>query len=110
MTDSNKDAVGILRGIKDRVEALEQAVSTSDGVPNLLRILSDGVSATDSTNAREQGALVRDATSGGDSTDARENDASAVDASTSGDSTAVATDDPGGWTWDQSRYDFDEWS
>lgn len=109
MTDSNKDAVGILRGIKDRVAALEQAVSTSDGVPNLLRILTDGVSATDATNARENDAEVRDATSGGDTTDARENDASATDGSTSGDSTAVATGDAGGWTWDQSRYDFDEY-
>lgn len=110
MTDSNKDAVGILRGIKDRVEALEQAVSTSEGVPNLLRILSDGLQATDSTNARENDADVHDSTSGGDTTDARENDASVVDASGSGDSTAVATDDAGGWTWDASHYDFDEWS
>lgn len=89
--ESNKDAVGILRGIKDRVEALEEAVSTSDGVPNLLRILSDDLKATDSTNARE-------------------NDASATDASDSGDSTAVSTEDAGGWTWDSSHYDFDEWS
>lgn len=108
---SNKDAVGILRGIKARVEDLEENVSTQTGIPNLLRLLTERTGTTDlvsrSTSAQPEAT---DVATSGDATHARENDAAAVDASSTSDSTSVATDDAGGWTWDDSHYDFDEWS
>jgi hypothetical protein len=88
---SNKDAVGILRGIKDRIDNLEEAVSTTEGVPNLLRPLTERSTASDEV-------------------DARENDAAASDASTTSDSAAVSTGTAGGWTWGESNWNFDEWS
>lgn len=46
MTRKNREAAAILRGLKDRVDRLEQAVS-SEGIPNLLRSVVDAVTADD---------------------------------------------------------------
>jgi len=34
---------------------------------------------------------------------------SSTDRSTAGDPTTISTGKPGGWSWGQSNWDFDEW-
>lgn len=50
---SNKQAVGILRGIKDRIENLEEAVTSEEGVPNILRFAEDRATGDDTATVEE---------------------------------------------------------
>jgi len=56
MTDPNKRAVGLLRDVKDRVVQLEQQVSTSEGLPNLLEFVTDTSEASDDVTATTEAA------------------------------------------------------
>lgn len=107
---SNKEAAGILRGIKNRIEDLEEAVSTADGVPNLLADLTERTNVSDTTDARENDAEAVEETTSSDATDARENDAATTDGSTTSDSASRSTGDAGAWTWGESNWNFAEWT
>jgi len=56
MARDAKDAVGILRGIKDRVEDLEESVANQEGVPNILRFVTDKAVSDDSVSTAVQAA------------------------------------------------------
>lgn len=48
MPNRAKEAVGIVRGVIDRVSDLEQQVSSDQGIPNLVRSISEELSISDS--------------------------------------------------------------
>lgn len=110
MTDPLQEAVKRFRDLRSDVERLKSA-SRSSGLLRMLRLVTDRVGLQDEvgrSTSREPDAT--DGTSSTDAAAARENDAAAVDDSAVSDTASVATDEAGGWTWDDSRYDFDEWS
>lgn len=47
MPDPTRQAVRVLRGVEERVTQLEQAVSTGDVLPNVIRSVSEDGEATD---------------------------------------------------------------
>lgn len=71
MPNSNKDAAGMIGGLKDRVKNLEASVSTEEGVPNLLRFVTDRMNAGDdvSVSVQEGGTWEWDSTDAADEYD-----------------------------------------
>lgn len=49
--DPDRRAVRILRGLQDRLSNVEQAVSSGDGTPNLLRSVTDRLALGDTVSA-----------------------------------------------------------
>lgn len=56
MTDQRKEAAEILRGLADRVTQLEQAVSSSEGRPNLVRSVEEDATAADTVSVTTEAA------------------------------------------------------
>jgi len=107
--DRTTEAVGILSGIVDRVERVEERISTTEGLANLLRSVIERPTTDDAIDANEYDARATDETTTDDPTNALENDAATTDRATNADTTSRSVGDRGGWLWGQSEYDFDEW-
>lgn len=56
MTNDTKRAAKIVRGLSRRVDRLEQAISTGEGLPNPLRFVTDRSTATDDATVRTEAA------------------------------------------------------
>jgi len=56
MARNAEDAVGILRGIKERVEDLEESVANQEGVPNVLRFVTDRATSGDTVSTTVEAA------------------------------------------------------
>lgn len=53
---SYKRAAAMLRGLEDRVRGLEQSVSSSEGLPNLLRSVTERSTVDDSATVATEAA------------------------------------------------------
>lgn len=110
MTDPITEAVRRLRGLREDVERLK-AARDEEGEVRILRLVFDPLGIGDQAEATSsERPDASDQLAVGDVADARDNDAAATDAAASGDAVSASTDEAGGWTWDESHYDFDEWS
>jgi len=91
MTKSDASrAAGLLQGVVERVGKLERAVTSADGIPNLLRFVTEDVSVTETVSA------VAATVAASDQTDAA-------------DTVSVTEGSPESFTWGTNKWGFGEW-